>query len=461
MRRLLYSLFVLFSSPIIFAQGEVAVNVAALQQLIEDQNRLLNDQSAQLKSLTRRVATLEGQTSVANGPPPDVVDSQTDDVRSDLPPQVEVRTAAIEAGEIGLEHKRPLRTGKETQIIDDAVVLSENVDLYGSFRTFVEVGAGDPTLNDGSSRIGLRLGRAFSDSRTVFGRAEWKVNLVDSDSDFLSGDSPSGGGIVVRQVPQGSVLSTRLGYLGARIDGVGEVSFGKQWSVYYDVAGWTDNFNVYGGSGLSVFPADTDGGIVGSGRADNAVILRNERGKVSYGLQTQLKTAAEGDDYKGFGSSLIVSPTDSWDIGLAFAGARVKGDFETVTGDADTGVATLGARYHSGPWNAAFSIATWKNHEAIFFQDDTLIYDGVGAELFVSYEYSERLHLYGGFNYTDPDINDPRVDPDFGVEFLIFGASIFATKESFGFIEALLSNGKDENGVRVDSVISAGYRFDF
>ena len=158
---------------------------------------------------------------------------------------------------------------------------------------------------------------------------------------------------------------------------------------------------------------------------------------------------------------MIVSPPDLWNIGLAFAGARVKGIFETITGDEETGVATQGARYHSGPWNAAFSIAAWKNQDAVFFVDDTLIYDGVGAELFASYEYSERLHLYGGFNYTDPDINDPRVDPDFGVEFLILGASIFATKESFGFIEALLSNCKDENGVRVDSVLSAGYRFDF
>ena len=94
MRPILYSLLILFSSPTIFAQGEVAVDVDALQQLIEDQNRLLNDQSAQLKSLTRRVAALEGQTGVADEPPPGVVDSQTDDVRSDLPPQVEVRTAA-------------------------------------------------------------------------------------------------------------------------------------------------------------------------------------------------------------------------------------------------------------------------------------------------------------------------------------------------------------------------------
>jgi len=69
-----------------------------------------------------------------------------------------------------------MRTGKETQIIDTAVVLSENVDIYGSLRTFAEFGAGDSTLNDGSSRIG---------------------------------------------------------YLGARFDDVGELSFGKQWSVSY------------------------------------------------------------------------------------------------------------------------------------------------------------------------------------------------------------------------------------
>jgi hypothetical protein len=58
----------------------------------------LNDQSAQLESLTHRVAALEGQTGVADGPPPVVVDSKTDDVRSDFPPQEGVRTGA---GRIG------------------------------------------------------------------------------------------------------------------------------------------------------------------------------------------------------------------------------------------------------------------------------------------------------------------------------------------------------------------------
>jgi len=148
-------------------------------------------------------------------------------------------------------------------------------------------------------------------------------------------------------------------------------------------------------------------------------------------------------------------------FGAAFAGNRIEGAFEDITGDNNAGVATVGVRYHSGPWNTAFSIASWENHESIFFEDDTLIYDGVGAELYVDYAYSDRLHIYGGFNYTDPDIDDPRVDPDFGIEQLLLGTSWFASDESFVFVEALLPGGKDVTGKSVDSVLSAGYRFDF
>ncbi|MGI9293544.1 MAG: hypothetical protein ACR2PS_06130, partial [Pseudomonadales bacterium] len=226
-------------------------------------------------------------------------------------------------------------------------------------------------------------------------------------------------------------------------------------------AGWTDLYNVYGGSALSVYAAGTDGGSLGSGRADNAIIWRNARGKFSYGLQTQLQTTADNDNYKGLGGSLIYAPNDSWEIGAAINASRIEGAFETLTGDDESSVATLGVRYHSGPWNAAFAIATWDKHESIFFVDDTLIYDGEGAELYVDYAYSDRLHFYGGFNYTNPDINDPRVDSDFGLEQLLLGTSWFASDNSFGYIEALLSGGSDINGSTPDSVLSAGYRFDF
>lgn len=457
MRRLLIALTLVSSSA--FAQGDFAEEMAALRQLVESQNRLLAEQSAQLEELTGRVAELEGQPEE---PEPEGLYALEPD---SLPPQERredtERTEAIDSQEIGVQERQSLRTGKEAVIVEDAIALSDTMDIYGSMRIFAEAGTDDPTLNDGSSRLGIRVGRVLANGNTLFGRIEWKTNLVDNDSELFQGDSSSGGGIVVRSEDTEKVLSTRLGYLGMRFENIGELTFGKQWSVYYDVAGWTDNFNVYGGAGLSVYAAGTDGGALGSGRADNAVVWRNERGKVSYGLQTQLKTTTDDDDYKGLAGSMIFSPNDAWELGFAFSGARIKGTFEDVVGDKDSYVATLGARYQSGPWNTAFNIATWNNHEAIFFDDDTLVYDGIGAELYTSYEWSDRLQLYGGFNYTDPDIDDPRVDPDFGIEFLVFGASWFATEESFAYIEGLLSSSRDADGKHADSVLSAGYRFDF
>ncbi|MGI9248243.1 MAG: porin [Woeseiaceae bacterium] len=454
MRRLLYSLLIVFASQCVFAQDEVAGEVAALRQLIELQ-------SAQLESLTQRVAELEGRNGESQATSGGLVALEMESVSIDDRVRPAQRTEAIEAGEIGLDQKKDLRTGKESVIVEDAIALSETMDLYGSMRIFAEGGTDDPALNDGSSRLGIRLGRDLPNGNTLFGRIEWKTNLVDNESELLQGDADPGGGVAIAAEDTDKALSTRLGYLGMRFDDIGELSFGKQWSVYYDVAGWTDNFNVYGGAGLSVYSSGTDGGAVGSGRADNAVVWRNERGKFSYGLQTQLKTSSDDDNYKGLGGSMIYSPSDAWDIGFAFAAARVKGAFEQIAGDNDSNVATLGVRYQRGPWNAALSIAKWDNHEAVFFDDDTLIYDGVGAELYASYEWSNRMHLYGGFNYTDPDIDDPRVDPGFGAEFLIFGASWFATKDSFAYLEGLLSTSKKVTGEDVDSVISAGYRFDF
>ena len=457
MRPLLYSLLIVLASPCALAQGDVSEQVVALQKLVEDQTRLLNDQSAQLASLTQRVAELEGRAGDPQATSGGLVALDPEPV----PGQDTDRTEALDSDEIGMEQKQSLRTGKEAVIVEDAIALSDTMDIYGSMRIFAEGGADDPTLNDGSSRLGIRLARELTDGRTLFGRIEWKTNLVDSDSEFTVSDGKASDGIVTSTEESDSVISTRLGYLGMRFENIGELTFGKQWSVYYDVAGWTDAFNVYGGTALSVYPAGTDGGAVGSGRADNAVIWRNARGKFSYGLQTQLKTSSDGDDFKALGGSLIFSPNDDWEIGAAFTTSRIDGTFEDIAGDDNSGVATIGMRYHRNPWNLAFSVAQWNNHDAIFFDDDTLIYDGFGAELFASYQYSDRWQFYGGFNYTDPDIDDPRVDSDFGVEQLLLGASVFATEESFAYFEAVLSNQKDVNGERVDSVLSTGFRFDF
>ena len=458
MRRILIIL-ILFSSTA-YAQSDLSRETAALRQLVESQNRLLAEQSAQLQQLADRVTQLEGQSAVSDVGATGLVAIEDEPVQLQQSATIPERIEANDTGEIGQQYGQSIRTGKESVIVERPVVLGDTVDLYGSMRIFAETGGDDTTLNDGSSRLGIRAARELSNGRTVFGRMEWKANVVDNNSRFVVSEGTSEG-IAVGREASDDAFTTRLGYVGVRFANIGELTFGKQWSVYYDVAGWTDMFNVYGGSALSVYAAGTDGGTLGSGRAEDAIIWRNARGKFSYGLQTQLRATDAGDEFESLGGSLIFAPNDSWEIGAAFVASRIDGAFELITGDDESSVATVGVRYVDGPWNAAFNIAAWDKHESIFFANDTLIYDGDGAELYVDYQYSDRLHLYGGFNYTDPDIDDPRVHPDFGLEQLLFGASWFASDESFAYLEALLSGGKDVNGSTPDSVLSAGYRFDF
>lgn len=458
MRRLLIVLS--FFSSAAFAQSDLEQEMASLRNLVESQNRLIVEQSAQLQQLATRVTELEGNETGGDTNSGNLGAMEMESVLQQRSVAAPDRTVAVDADEIAQQHRQSVKTGRESVIVEDAVALSDTVDLYGSMRLFAETGGDDTTLNDGTSRLGFRMGREFSDGRTLFGRIEWKTNLVDNNSQFVVGDGPTGG-ITIREEQGDDVLTSRLGYIGMRFERTGELTFGKQWGVYYDVAGWTDMFNVYGGSALSVYAAGSDGGGLGSGRADNAIVWRNARGKISYGLQTQLQSSDDGEDYKSLGGSLIFAPNNSWQIGAAFVASRIKGAFEDLSGDDESGVATVGVRYHSGRWHTAFNVAAWEDHEVIFFADDTLFYDGVGAELYVDYEYSDRLHFYGGFNYTDPDIDDPRVDPDFGIEQLLLGVSWFTTDESFGYLEALVSGDTGVDGRSRDSVLAAGYRYDF
>ncbi len=458
-------IFALLYSTASPAQDEAAEEISALRQLVKEQNRLISEQANRLEALTERVAELEGRTESGAATVRDV--TPDDGAESTEPRHVaqaeapgDERTEPLDADELALNDVQEQRTGVEAVIVEDPVVLSEFLDIYGSMRLFAEAGGGSTELKDGPSRLGFRLGRELQNGPAFFGRIEWKTNLVNDRSVFAVGDS-SGSGIAIRRGDSGDAISLRLGYLGVRFDRIGEFSVGKQWSTYTDVAGWTNAFNIYGGAGLSSFPGGTDGGDLGTGRADNAIVWRNRSGRFSYGLQTQLKDTDDGEDYRNLGGSLIFAPTSEWRMGAAFSASTIKGGFVDLTGDDESSIAVVGVRYASAPWTIALSVASWENHESVFFDEDLIFYDGEGAELYVGYDFPNRFTVYGGINYTDPDIDDPRIDPDFGVERWILGASFFTTQQSYAFVEALLNNGTGPAGNSPDSVMAAGYRFDF
>ena len=226
MRRLLI-IFFLFSCPA-YAQSDIGQEMATLRQLVESQNRLIAEQSAQLEQLTGRVSELEGHSALNEANATNLVAIENES----LPPQQSAtmpeRTEALDTGEIAQQYKQSIRTGKEAVIVEEAIALSDTLDLYGSMRIFAETGGDDTTLNDGSSRLGIRAARELNNGRTLFGRIEWKTNLVDNNSQFVVSDSNSGG-IAVGKEKSDDAFSSRLGYVGLRFGNIGELTFGKQW----------------------------------------------------------------------------------------------------------------------------------------------------------------------------------------------------------------------------------------
>ena len=159
MRRSLFTLTLFFVSTAALAQSDIANEMAALRQLVESQSRLLTQQSSQLDSLTRRVAELEGGSVNDDAGSSGLVALESDDFPPQSQPQLRTQRAPDEAGDIALEAKQSIRSGKESVIVEDNVALSDTMTLYGSMRIFAEGGAEDTTLNDGSSRLGIRLNR--------------------------------------------------------------------------------------------------------------------------------------------------------------------------------------------------------------------------------------------------------------------------------------------------------------
>ena len=139
-------------------------------------------------------------------------------------------------------------------------------EFYGSARvhainTFdVETGELRQRIGDGNSRLGLRGNWQYSPGWYLFGRYEGGFDLVENFSTRT--DNSGNGG-----------LTTRLAFLGVEHDSV-TFAFGQNWSAYYQVAGITDRFAIFGGSASGVYNADTAGQQAGTGRAEDVFQVR-------------------------------------------------------------------------------------------------------------------------------------------------------------------------------------------
>jgi Protein of unknown function (DUF3011) len=129
---------------------------------------------------------------------------------------------------------------------------------YGSLRNIVSISDSGAQVQDNASRAGINF--STFGAIKVFATGEWGVNLVRSETTFNAGATTEQGFGVISQGTQ-SVFGARLGFLGVDFGRFGRLSFGKENSTHYDIAGYTtDRFNVFGGTSTTTYVAGTDGG---------------------------------------------------------------------------------------------------------------------------------------------------------------------------------------------------------
>jgi predicted porin len=316
---------------------------------------------------------------------------------------------------------------------------ADTLDFYGSFRVRFAASEDSTEIADRFSRAGVSKGIRWGSQWRFrgFGRIEFGFNMVNNNPVFVTGGDP---GFSVGQ--GGQAIGTRLGYVGLDTP-FGTVSFGKQWGVYSDVSGFTDQFATYGGDASGTYNAGSDGGISGTGRAETAMQYRNKFGPVAIGLQAQFRsrTDAARRFADSVGGSVVTDILPHFNGGVAFNYVR-DGVDEPEPNQPKRGdqAVVVGARYLRQPLTLAVTYNRSENHEV---DDLGRYFDASGTEFYAQYDFTQRWFSWGGYNHLTP--RDHSVG-DFRLEYFLGGIGYRWRDDRAVLIEAKFEDSKRSDG---------------
>ena len=332
-------------------------------------------------------------------------------------------------------------------------------------------------VQENGSRIGFEISSRYKKLR-LFAGIELQVNLFRSESSFNLSNNTADGYIVADRVQARQVLASRLGFLGADFGKNGQITFGKQYSVYYDITSMTDKFTVFGAGASSTFVAGTDGGVTGTGRADQALSYRNKFGPVSVGAQLQFESADNNNIVDGLGICLKTQVWKKLEVGVAYN--RMFLDHDLIENNAVIGLErqpswlAVGANYSTNTWELAVVYAHQLNGDLtngqILNADletiyPSVIFDADGWEGYGRYNW-HRLSVMAGFNLYNPknDIITPSgqrpLSADFKRRYYIIGTEFRPYRFTRLYAEGRIANGANGLGVKEQTVFTIGLRFD-
>jgi predicted porin len=348
----------------------------------------------------------------------------------------------------------------------------------GDYRVYSRFGAqaafteDEAQLQDASSRIGFEY--SVGDEIRLFAAGEWSVRLTGNENPFNPGDTTSSGFVVLEKADT-NAFGSRLGYVGMDFDEWGRLTLGKQWGVHYDITSYTDQFHVFGADASATFNAGTDGGLMGTGRADSAISYRNTFfDRLEVGMQLQIRSLSDGEAVDGYGASVQLQLLEGLEAGVSYTRAmydpRLEGVVLGLDGNGE--YLALGLRYDSDRLDLAGVYVTETNGDLarVPFSDNgvevllPVVFDATGVEIFGRYGFTDQIGLLGGYLSYDPDRDaetSAYVDPRAKLEYYVAGLDYHWFPNAVFFAEYRLANGVDAQGVRGSDAFAIGFQYWF
>ncbi|MBD1388969.1 porin [Neiella sp. HB171785] len=374
-----------------------------------------------------------------------------------------------------------------------AYQLFENDHLTAHIKGYFEIDGlytdSDFTAKDGSSRLGFQFDHQIDNEWQASAYLEWAIKTTNSGNSLvINGDGlPS-----LSSGDKDDTISLRQGNIGLTHDKYGAIKVGKQWSAYYDVTAYTDEYLMFGGEGSGTYNFSGDGGLSGTGRAENAVTYRKQWGGFKLGLQLQVDpgditfedfvsddgfVGRDGDFDSSYGASLqyVFELNAPLTIGVTYneADLEFKGEQESenIRLKVDDKALAFGVKYGNGPLAeglyASFVYASTDSHE---FDDQGIMYDAEGHESLISYGFNKQWVVYGGHNYlSDDDDNYSDVIDSYNerngteltdtTEMLYYvGGVAFRWTKHFMLFSEIRIDDSDYNGTSGEDVYGVGVR---
>ena len=332
----------------------------------------------------------------------------------------------------------------------------DSINIYGKLRVHASVFDGTLELQENSPRVGTSLSRNLDNGFQAFGQLELGVHIIEGTE--FNNDASTSSEFIKDPFKERDAITSRLAILGIRHAKYGSISFGKQWGAYYDIAAYTDNFVVFGGSASGTYAGNSDGGWKGTGRANKSVLYRNEFNNFSLAVQSQLIGGSHN-----YGASIQYKTPINLLIGAAYNSAEIREEYRNFITDIGSNSSNfiLGLKYAKNKFGAAL---TYSLHDDEFIQLDestVISFPTYGLESLISYQHSNKLSVQAGFNYMKETSKNSYFDTEYKLMHYILDINYNLDDYVKIYMSGRIDDSKSVLDTRTHNVFLIGFSYEF